>query len=77
MAAVLPHPPHADGNVDERIAVAVAGFEQQHANTGLLGQPVGERAAGGAGANDDEIKFCFVHSKDDSRRSALSLYSND
>ena len=50
----------AERNVDPRIAVPAAGFEHQHAR--VLGQPVRQRAAGGAGADDDVVVFgCGLH----------------
>ncbi len=41
--------------MDERIEVAPAGLEQQHAGARILAQAVGQDAAGGAGTNDDVI----------------------
>ena len=43
--------------MDPRIAVLAAGFEQQHGGLAVGGQPVGQHAAGRAGADDDEIEF--------------------
>jgi hypothetical protein len=47
----------AGGNVDPRIAVVAAGFQQQHAGPGIGAQAIGEHAAGRAGADDDEVVF--------------------
>ena len=44
-----------DRDVDQRIEVAAAGFEQQHARVRVLRQAVGEHAAGGAAADDDVV----------------------
>src|SRR5690606_8951841 len=49
----LCHFGEARGHVEQRIAVAAAGFEQQHGDVGVFGQPVGEHAAGGSRAGDD------------------------
>jgi len=45
----------AERNVDPRMAVAAAGFEQQHRGSAGLGQPVGQHAAGRAGTDDDVV----------------------
>ena len=45
----------ADRDVDPGVVVAAAGFEQQHARVRVGRQPVGEQAAGGAGADDDVV----------------------
>ena len=38
------------------MAVVAAGFEEQHAVAARRGQPVGQHAAGRAGADDDVIE---------------------
>src|SRR5262249_37134973 len=43
------------GHVDERVAVAAAGFQQQDAHGGVFGQTRGQHAAGGAAAGDDVV----------------------
>ena len=48
-----------DRNVDQRIEVAAAGFEQQHAGVRVFRQPVGQHAAGGAAADDDVVVTVF------------------
>ena len=45
------------GNVDPRIAILAAGFQQQHGGLAIGGQPVGQHAAGRTGADDDEVEF--------------------
>ena len=55
--AVIVHLAHAERNVDERIAVRPAGLQQQHARARVLAQPVGQHAAGRAGADDDVVVF--------------------
>jgi hypothetical protein len=47
----------AHGNVDPVVAVAAAGFDQQHALGGVGTQAVGQQAAGGAGADDDVVEL--------------------
>ncbi len=44
------------GHLDEDRAVRAAVLEQQHAVLAVLGEPVGQHAAGGAGADDHEIE---------------------
>ena len=44
----------AERDVDPGIAIPAAGFEHEHRNV-VLGEPVGERAAGRTGADDDEV----------------------
>ena len=46
----------ADRDVDPGIVVLAAGLEQQDRYRGIGGQPVGEHAAGGAGADDDVVE---------------------
>src|SRR5262249_44878402 len=57
---VFVHLAHAERDVDERIEVAPAGFDQQHARGAILAQPVGQHAAGRAGA-DDHVVVAFLH----------------
>src|SRR5580693_4210030 len=45
----------AERNLDPRIAVPAAGLEQQHPLALVLAQPVGQHAAGRAGADDDGV----------------------
>ena len=52
---VFVHLAHAERDMDEWMEVAPAGFEQQHARGGVLAQPVGQHAPGGAGADDDVV----------------------
>ena len=42
-------------HVDERMPVAAAGFEHEHAMRGIRAEPVRQHAAGGAGADDDVV----------------------
>ena len=53
----------ADGNVDPVVVVAAARLQQQHAVPGVGRQPVGQHAAGRAGADDDVVEFprCLRH----------------
>ena len=43
--AVLVHLAHADGNVNQRVDVAAAGFEHEDAVGARRAEPVGEHAA--------------------------------
>src|SRR5262249_47603973 len=56
---------HADRNVDPPVFVLAAGLEQQHADVGVLGQPVGEHTAGRSCSDDDVVvasdRFGFTH----------------
>src|SRR5262249_33651929 len=45
----------ADRDRDQRVAVPPAGLEQKDARVSVFGEPRGEHAAGGAGADDDEV----------------------
>jgi len=45
------------GHVNKRVPVAAAGFQQQDAIFGVGRKPVGQHAAGRAGADNDVIKF--------------------
>ena len=47
----------AGRDVDERVPVAPAGFDQQDLRVSVLGQPVGQHAAGRAGADDNVIRL--------------------
>ena len=49
------HLVEAHRQVDVRVAVGLARFEQQHAHLGRFGQPRGQRAAGRAAAGDDVV----------------------
>jgi len=51
----------ADGNVDPRIAVRRAGFQQEHRTAPVGGQAVRQHAAGGSGADDDVIPGSVGH----------------
>ena len=48
-------------DLDVQAAVAAAGLEQQHPRGGVLGQPVGEHAAGRPGAHDDVVEARLRH----------------
>ena len=45
----------AERNMDPRIAIAAAGFQQQHAMPAGFGQAIRQYATGGAGADDDVV----------------------
>jgi len=45
----------AERDMDPAIGVVAAGFEQQHFYRRVFRQPRRDRAAGGAGTDDDEI----------------------
>ena len=45
------------GNVDPRIAILAAGFQQQHRGLAVSGQAIGQHAAGRTGADDNEIEL--------------------
>ena len=49
----------ADRNVEPDPVVVAAGFQEQHAVLGIGRQPVGDDAAGGAGADDDIVEITF------------------
>ncbi len=49
----------ADRNVEPDPIVAAAGLEQQHAHAGIGGEPVGQQAAGRAGADDDVVELAL------------------
>ena len=44
-------------HLNERSEIRAAVFEQQHAHRGILAQPVGQHAAGAAGADDDVVRL--------------------
>ena len=50
----------AERNLDPGIAIPAAGFEQQNARAFILGQPGGQGAAGGTGADDDDVVASIV-----------------
>src|SRR5205814_1333942 len=50
----------AGRDVDPRVAVLAAGFEQQYLVHRVRRQPVGEHAAGRSGTDDDVIVFGFA-----------------
>src|ERR1051325_7196959 len=43
----------SDRNAEQGIAVPAAGLDHQHARIGVLGEPVGERAASRSGTDND------------------------
>ena len=47
----------AGGNVDQGIPVATTGLDQHDACASVFGQPVGQHAAGRAGADDDIVSL--------------------
>ena len=47
----------AGGDMDQRIPVAAAGFKQDNAVGRILGETVGQDAAGRAGADDDVVRL--------------------
>ncbi len=51
----------ADRNMEPDPVVAAAGLDDQHAVAGIAAQPIGEHAAGRAGADDDEIVGLGAH----------------
>ena len=50
----------AERHVNPEMAVMSAGLQQQHAMAARSGQPVGEHAAGGTGADDDVVEIFRV-----------------
>ena len=50
----------ADGDVDPRVAVLDAGFQQQHAVASGFRKAAGDGAARRTGAGDDEVEFVVV-----------------
>jgi hypothetical protein len=50
-----------DRNVNERVEVAAAGFEQQHAALASSDRTVCQHAAGGAAADDDVVVAVVCH----------------
>ncbi len=61
MQAEIVHLAHADRDMDERIEVASPRLDQQHARLPVLAQPVGQHAAGRAGAHDDVVITAATH----------------
>jgi hypothetical protein len=53
------HLAHAERDMDERMEVAPAGFDQQHARVAVLAQAIGQHAAGRAAADDDVVVSCL------------------
>ena len=53
----------ADGNAYPDVVVLAAGLEQEHAGLRIGGQTIGEHAAGGAAADDDEIEGVGLRSR--------------
>src|SRR5581483_4661903 len=51
----------ADGDVDPRVVVAPAGFQEQHSIAARLEKARGDRAAGGARTGDDEVEGFLRH----------------
>ncbi len=51
----------AHGDPDPDPVVASAGLEQQHLHVGIGREPVGQQAAGGAGADDHVVVAVFLH----------------
>ena len=49
----------ADGNMKPDPVVAAAGFEHEHAPVAIGRQPIGQDAAGRAGADDDVVVFAL------------------
>ena len=72
VAALLQKLPPAERQVDPRVAVPAAGLEHQHADIAVFGQPVRQRAAGRAGADDDIIECAGFHVAGPTRRSIRS-----
>ncbi len=62
----------AERQMDPHVAVPSAGLEHEDANVIVLGQPVCERTAGGAGPDDDVVVGVFPHD----RRSKLTLFGD-
>ena len=62
MHLVLMHLAHAEGNGNERVDVAPARFQQQHAHMRVFRQARGDDAAGRAAANNNVIIASAVHS---------------
>ena len=56
---MLVHLAHAERDMDERMEVAPARLEQQHARRAVLAQAIGQHAAGRTGADDDVVVACL------------------
>ena len=59
---VVEHLEEPGRNVDQRVPVAPACLDQQDFGDGVVGQPVGQHAAGRAGADNDVICLHASHS---------------
>ena len=59
---VVEHLEEAGRDVDQRVPVAPARLDQQDFGAGILGQPVGQHAAGRARADDDVIRLHVLRS---------------
>ena len=59
---VLVHHAHAERNMDQRIDVPTAGFQEQYAHARIRAQPVCQDAAGRAGADNDVVVTLRGHS---------------
>ena len=55
----LMHLAHAERDMDERMKVAPARFDQQHTRRAVLAQAIGQDAAGRTAADDDVVVSCF------------------
>src|SRR6266566_1580538 len=62
----------AERDMNPDMPVMAAGFKQQDAVQAGFGQPIGQDAAGGAGADDDVIEPCLIRN----RRHPCSPYSS-
>ena len=47
----------SDRNMDQRVPIAPAGLDQDHASSRVLGKSVGQNASGRPGTNDDVIRL--------------------
>jgi hypothetical protein len=54
---VVEHFEKPDRDMDQRVPVAPAGFDQKNARRAVLAQPVGEDTAGRAGTDDDIVSL--------------------
>jgi hypothetical protein len=60
---VFVHLAHAERDVDERIDVAPAGFDQEDARCAILAEPIGQHATGRTAADDHVVvAFARIHS---------------
>jgi hypothetical protein len=72
--ALLQDAAPAERNVDPRIAVPSAGLEHEHLGVRLLGEAIGQGAAGGAGAHDDIVPtFRRRHARSDATENSHVL----